>query len=79
MGNKAELEVQDLLRMIESEVSRATVAYRAAKPSKREACKQALNDWQSCLEVSNEIYHSDTPGAYGRIMALKTHIKLSGR
>ena len=35
---------------------------------------QLYNTWQSCLEVAEEIYHSDAPDAEERIKALKLAI-----
>jgi hypothetical protein len=69
------ITASEALKLFEAEAYKARKEMLAAKPSKKQALTRRYYDWQSGLEVANEIYHSDAPDALERIMALKLDLK----
>ena len=66
----------EALDLIRTEVEKARISLKAARPSKQAIAKKLYYDWQSCLEIATGIHNTDMPDSLERIMAIKLAVRL---
>ena len=66
---------KEALELVKHETNIAYSNMSKTTGQKKDRLKRIYHEWQSALEVAEEIYHSDSPDALERIMAIKLHLK----